>query len=226
MKHVSHLLIVLFVSSSLFFFSCSKKKDNPENLLATDFISNLHGGRYAFTFDDGPDKWRLIKTSKSGSNYIGISRLQSSTSVTLQQRLDDDDEQEIKWYVNRQNTKLNVPDGSKFLVSIHNAANKNFYWVVVQGGNVNGQPELRLDMQKYNGQFPTIDQAGAIPDVADDAKFYAREKEIGGKKYYQFESLKYPGFFIVNKGHTNSANGILIQLNTISKPADIVANKL
>ncbi|MFM9910663.1 MAG: hypothetical protein ACKVOW_15020 [Chitinophagaceae bacterium] len=38
----------------------------------------------------------------------------------------------------------------------------------------------------------------------------------------RIESVLYPGNFLINKGHTNSANGII--LNNTNTPADIYHN--
>ncbi len=214
-------MILLIV---ILFLSCSKKKDTPDHLYAIDFISNLSGGKYAFLITDAPDKWRWIKTSRTNNRVSGVNRTLPLTAALVEQELKDDDEDEMKWFVNRQNTKLNVPDGSKFLVSIHSVVDKKFYWEVEKGGTVNGTLQIKLVIQQYNGQFPTIDQAGTIPDVQDAAKFYAREIQKNGKKYYQFESLIYPGYYVVNKG-PDAGGGILLALKENISSADIEARK-
>jgi hypothetical protein len=221
------MLLTLPLAMLVLSISSCSKKDGPGNLYAEPPLHPLVGGPYLVQMVDGPDKWRLISTSRIGTRYSGVRRLFTADAAQVALYLKDDDDNELKWYVHRQLANLPPSDPrAGNLVSIHVAVQRRFYWAIEEGGSVSGRREYRLFLQQYDGQFANIEAAGDIPDVRDDSKFVAIKVVQGGKTYYQFESYMHPGFFLTNKGHTNAGNGILIESSTIQTPALFEMKKL
>lgn len=184
------------ISLLFLFISCSKKGDGNGT---PNPVGEIWPQEWVLTMDFDATfvkylqiSGRLIYRSKVGIDY-------SLKSLST--------EKDCKWLVKKAGEKA-----GRTMYTFQLASDTDYNWYVVTGGSVLGTLEYQLN----------VDVDGSTVG-SEQAKFFINKVgEKNGKQLITIESVFYPGYFLINTGHTQAANGVL--LSKTQAPAQFYKN--
>ena len=190
MKKIFLLLVVIVI----LFNSCSKSSSSGSGATPPPLTAEIWPQNWVLTLEHDATFYKYLHRVGIVINRNLVDRTYSMTELAK--------EKDCNWEVKSEGQR-----NGKAVYSFHLATNKKVRWSIGKTGSINGTPEWYLGTHE-----------GTTPPNTDDWLFYlhAMDKR-NGNKTVAIESVSKPGWFLVNLGHTLTANGV--RLEEASGPA-------
>jgi hypothetical protein len=177
------MFVACALVSLLFISSCSKSSNGsvpPSPLLAETWPQN-----WILTIDHDATFYKYLHIVGIVINRNLVDKSYSMTELAK--------EKECNWEVKSEGQR-----NGRTVYSFHLAKNKTLRWIVGKTATVGGMPEWYLGIHNNNQ-----------PPNTDDWLFYVHSMpNDGNRKFVTIESVTHPGWYLDNKGHTLTANGV------------------